>query len=205
MDKFRRRLTKVGRARTMSSSSGDKPNRRHRSISATFSSAAAIPSHDLDHTPQQPKIHLCYLGYVTMDEPRNTRDISAVVRNVMATANDSKNVAVTYDSGVLAVSEENGDRLILCPFQHLAIIMQDTSRNSYATNSASCIVMGFQSGRYARQSHVFQAKTAEEVRSSVYVREGGGGGGGRGGKREKSGWGGRGSDEERDGGGECAC
>ena len=91
------------------------------------------------------------------------KDISATVRNVMATALNHKNVTITFDQGVLTVAEETGDRLILCPFQHVAIVTQDTSRNSYTESSGCCLVMGFHSGRYANQSHVFQAKTNREV------------------------------------------
>ena len=159
-----RRKTKSGRDRSLSSSSGDKPNRRHRSVSATFSSMAALPSHDEYHTHQ---LHLLYLGFVTVDEPRSTKDISATVRNVMATTHLQKNVTVTYDKGVLTVAEETGDRLILCHFQDVAIVTQDTSRNSYTDGSNRCIVLGFQSGRYAKQSHVFQASTDDEVRECV--------------------------------------
>lgn len=160
MEKVKRRLTKVGRSRTMSNASGNKPSRRHRSISATVSSSAIPLVQDCDHTHQ---IQLCYLGFVTVDEPRSTKDISAAVRNVMATALNQKNVTITFDQGVLTVAEESGDQLILCSFQHVAIVTQDSSRNSYMENSSCCLVMGFHSGRYAKQCHVFQAKTNREV------------------------------------------
>ena len=165
-----RRWTKIGRERSGSLSRSDKPNtKRHRSISATVSTSALPVSHDQGgHTHQ---FHLCYLGYVTVDEPRNPRDISAAVRNVMATTITQKNVTISYGDGILSVCEENGDRLILCPFQHVAIVTQDTSRNSYTDNSNCCIVVGFQNGRYKNQSHVFQTKTNREVSGRERERE----------------------------------
>ena len=172
------RWVKSARERSASLTRKDKSSskKRHRTISAAASSSALPTSRDgEDHTHQ---FHLCYLGYVTVDEPRNPRDISAAVRNVMATTITRKNVTVSYGQhGVLDVSEEAGDRLILCPFQHVAIVTQDTSRNSYTENSNCCIVIGFHDGRYKNQSHVFQAKSNREVgvRERERERERGGG------------------------------
>ena len=161
-----RRLTKIGRDRTGSLSRKEKSSsKRHRSISATVSTSA-LPSVTMSHDPRGPTHHqfqLCYLGYVMVDEPRNPRDISAAVRNVMATTSTHKNVTISYRDGVLSVSDENDDRLILAPSQHVAIVTQDSSRNSYTDNSSCCIVVGFNNGRYKNQSHVFQAKSNREV------------------------------------------
>ena len=89
----------------------------------------------------------------------------------MATTMSKKTVAMSHGQGILTVlEEESGERLIHCPFQDVAVLTQDTGRNSYTENSSCCIVMAFHSGRYARQMHVFQAKTSREVRK----REGGG-------------------------------
>jgi hypothetical protein len=104
-----------------------------------------------------------------VDEPRNPRDISAAVRNVMATTITHKNVTISYGDGVLSVSDENDDRLILAPSQHVAVVTLDSSRNSYTDNSCCCIVIGFNNGRHKNQSHVFQAKSNREVRLAVCV------------------------------------
>ena len=121
------------------------------------------PGGHTHHHAHQHQFHLCYLGYVMVDEPRNPRDISAAVRNVMATTITHKNVTLSYGDGVLTVSDENDDRLILAPSQHVAIVTQDSSRNSYTDNSNCCIVVGFNNGKYKNQSHVFQAKSNREV------------------------------------------
>ena len=173
-----RRLTKIGRDRTGSLSRKEKSSsKRHRSISATVS-ASALPvtvttSHDPgSHTHHhQHQFQLCYLGYVTVEEPRNPRDISAAVRNVMATTMTHKNVTISYRDGVLSVSDEDDDRFILAPSQHVAIVTQDSSRNSYTDNSNCCIVIGFNNGRYKNQSHVFQAKSNREVSQRERERE----------------------------------
>ena len=197
MEKMRR-LTKIGRDRTGSLSRKEKSSsKRHRSISATVSTSA-LPTTPMSHDPgghAQNQFQLCYLGYVMVDEPRNPRDISAAVRNVMATTNTHKNVTILYGDGVLSVSDENDDRLILAPSQHVAVVTLDSSRNSYTDNSCCCIVIGFNNGRYKNQSHVFQAKSNREVRmrEREREREGGGREGEGRGERER----GRGRERER--------
>ena len=89
----------------------------------------------------------------------------------MATTTTHKNVTILYGDGVLSVSDENDDRLILAPSQHVAVVTLDSSRNSYTDNSCCCIVIGFNNGRYKNQSHVFQAKSNREVRMGERERE----------------------------------
>ena len=127
-------------------------DRRKRSLSELLDPTQAV-------SVTQPP--LLYLGFASIEEPRSSREIMSIVKNVSETSPTQKSVVLTHHGGCLTVSEggEGRGKLLACPLYFVA-----QSTHSLTRGSSDCLGVSFSSGPYAKQCHVFRARNSREVR-----------------------------------------
>ena len=152
---FTNKMTRT--KRTISNASLEAETRRD-SVSERARSVSEIM--DSSKVPRNHEYLLLYLGYALVGEPRSTKELQAVVRNVQASSLTQRTVSVTHSNGDLIVREISGDKLLESPLQYVAQVAPDDIKGS-----GHCLAISFHSGHNDNQCHVFQTKTNREVSS----------------------------------------
>ena len=74
---------------------------------------------------------LHYLGFSSIAEPRSTREIQAVIRNVCASNLTQKSVSLSYQDGLLRIIGSSGDNLLVCPLHFVAQVHTVTMSHTH--------------------------------------------------------------------------
>lgn len=107
-----------------------------------------------------PRTSVEYLGYTYVKDPRSTREIHTAIRTVKQTSlNRDHWVYVIVNGGMLTVYDALGETLIMSSVACIAQCVCELNRQF-----SDCLAITFSSGHYAKQCHVFQAKSSREVR-----------------------------------------
>lgn len=129
-----------------------KKSSRDRSVSELVESTESVRS--VSHSDLE------YLGYTYVKDPRSLREIQTAIRTVKQTSlNRNHWVQLVVKSGMLSVHETNGEALIMSSVACIAHCACELNR---VLND--CLAITFASGHNAKQCHVFQARSAREVR-----------------------------------------
>lgn len=150
MRKFVRRFSSA----SLDIPASGKKDPRDRSVSELVESTESIKIN--------PKSNLEYLGYTYVKDTRSLKEIQTAIRTVKQTSlNRNLWVNLTIKSGMISVHDTTSGETIV--MSSIACIAQCVCELNRAWND--CLAITFNSGHNAKQCHVFQAKSAREVRS----------------------------------------
>ena len=145
-------------ARRSSSSSLDPPPKerpkglRDRSISEILDSHYSSSSTRNERDGFEKVVH--YLGYIYIDDPKSAKEVNGAIKAVRLSTVTPYLVKIAERDGSFSVTNADGEKLLISPMH----CIYDANKGK-----SECFAVAFISGRYAKQCHVFQARSSREV------------------------------------------